>query len=104
MADVLTKDGFISRKGNYLAEHSTPIYCAEVLMVSLANSIKDACDAPTEETPEEAVQRFKMGRDYVKVLDYMMAMMEQEVYPAIKRLHEMRYPEDREDLEEVSTG
>jgi len=93
------RDVSVERRGRYLAKNSTPLYCAEVLMQSIANSINDCCESESDETPDEAIQRFKIGRDYVKVLEFMMSMMETEVYPAVKRLHLLVCPEDAKQME-----
>ncbi len=96
-------DVSVDRRGKYLASNATPLYCSEVLMQSIANSIKDCCESKPDEKPDEAILRFKIGRDYVKVLDYMMSMMETEVYPAVKRLHLLVYPEDAKQVEKEVT-
>jgi len=92
------RDVSVERRGRYLAKNSTPLYCAEVLMQSIANSIKDCCESELDESTDDAIKRFKIGQDYVKVLEYMMSMMETEVYPAVKRLHLLVYPEDAKQM------
>lgn len=93
-------DYFAQRKGDYLAKNATPIYCSEVLMTSLANELVELTKAPVNETPDEAMQRIAYALDYTKILQYMLSMMQQEVYPAIKRLHLLQYPEDSADKKE----
>lgn len=86
----------INKKGTYLVEHATPVYCAEVTMRCIANNIKELSERPDEETAQEATARFKINSDYIRVLEYLMAQMQTEILPALERLDKLQHPEDAE--------
>lgn len=87
----------INRKGAYLAEHATPVFCAEVTMRCIANNIKELSERPDEETVEQASLRFKINRDYIRVLDYLNSIMERDVLPALDRLDKLQNPESEDE-------
>ncbi len=98
---IITGNGCIERKGEYLIDHAKPLYCAEILMRSIADNIKEQCELSSSESIDEAIQNFTLGREYIEILDFLMKQMVKEVLPAMKRLHLLQHPEeDRLDDEE----
>jgi len=94
---LITGSGCIARKGEYLIDNATPMFCVEVLMRNIANNIENLTESYRDETADEAAARFKLARDYMKVLEFLMAQMQDEVMPAIGRLHKLQFPEETED-------
>ena len=87
---LITGAGAVSRKGEYLVEEATPLYCAHVAKRNLANYVK--CigeDDPQTESPEQTALRERLEREYTRVLSVMI-----DVVAALKRLHKLEYPED----------
>ena len=94
---IITGEKTVRRKGEYLIEHAVPLYCAEVLMRSIAEKVKDQFDVMESDDFNDVIASFRVGRDYIKVLDYLMAQMEKEILPALQRLHEQQDPSDIEE-------
>lgn len=91
----ISGDMAVQRHGEYLVSNAEPIYCAEVFIRSLANKVgKDTLEGAISETSHEAIERFELSVDYVKILSYLMSVMKNDVQPALQRLQKLQYPED----------
>lgn len=84
----MTTEGICERKGEYLVDYGKPVSCAEVLTQCITRYVHGLSEPQIGESPEETAERYELIRDYMAVLDFMMAQMENEVLPALKRLRE----------------
>lgn len=86
----------IKRRGKFLIDHAEPLFCAEVLIRNITSKVEELTEAPFDETVDEARERFQMAREYMQVWEYLMGIVERDVFPALERLHKLEYPDETE--------
>jgi hypothetical protein len=104
--DILQKDEtifqqFISgklgirRRIKWLIKYAEPMDVVEAGIQSIASYIQFLAEAPEGEKPKDAIRRYKLARAYGEVADYIMGILERDVYPALEKLHNKQFPEDK---------
>lgn len=89
------QDLLMRKRGDYIANNANPWYAADVLMRCIANKIGSiSIESPKNEGNKEAVLRFKIAKGHTEVLEHLMDDLENNIMPALQRLHNLQYPDD----------